>query len=147
MLTFVTGDRYTYTSLRTNITLNLIGNLKGLDNSNKKYVNIQTTKLITPIKTDSNIIFKLTDNNQEKVDMGSIEYSHNNKIIAKSSVKEGITIFKYQFNKTVKVSNHHNRITIPNTIRLAANINQGDTLIWKIEQDNLYSDTIEVLKK
>lgn len=50
-------------------------------------------------------------------------------------------------NKTVKVSNHHNRITIPNTIRLAANIDQGDTLIWKIEQDNLYSDTIEVLKK
>ena len=134
VLTFVTGDRYTYTSLRTNITLNLIGNLKGLDNSNKKYVNIQTTKLITPIKTDSNIILKLTDNNQEKVDMGSIEYSHNNKIIAKSSVKEGITIFKYQFNKTglynitalyLENNNYHRAIAMfqVNVINTKENVN------------------------
>lgn len=50
-------------------------------------------------------------------------------------------------NRTVKVSNHYNRISIPETIRLAANIRKGDTLIWKIELDNLYTDTIEVRKK
>ena len=50
-------------------------------------------------------------------------------------------------NKTVKVSKHHNRITIPETIKLAANIQQGDILIWKIERDNLYTDTIDVQKK
>jgi len=57
------------------------------------------------------------------------------------------TILPDIINKTVKVSNNHNRITIPETIRLAANIKKGDTLIWKIEQDNLYSDTVEVMKK
>jgi len=50
-------------------------------------------------------------------------------------------------NTVVKVSKHHNRITIPETIRLAANINHGDKLIWKISRENIYGDTLEVMKK
>lgn len=57
------------------------------------------------------------------------------------------TVLPEVINKTVIVSNHNNRITIPETIRLAANIEKGDTLIWKIRRDELYGDTIEVLKK